>query len=311
MTALKNDIKRLINYYQMINGHSFYNTYHGHTLDHLKVVCTSLGEKQSIVYLAGDSSLDNKYWLLNRAPIKDAVNGYQDILNPAFMVPDIAYHLNNIFQTKQLNMGALNCAVEESTLANREGGFKSPAKLLPQDEFIRDNIRAEDVLIVSVGGNDIALRPSFRTIWNMLKLMKFNSKKTISDGPNAAWGMPYFVDMFNNRVGSYLKMLTSKCKPRKIIVCTIYYPDERNSNSWASKPLGMLGYNTDPGKLQEAIKQIYIHATSKIKIPGTEVIACPLFEILDGKTSQDYVERVEPSESGGLKMAEAFAKLVV
>lgn len=32
----------------------------------------------------------------------------------------------------------------------------------------------------------------------------------------------------------------------------------------------------------------------------------PLFEILDGKDTHDYVERVEPSPAGGHKMANAI-----
>jgi hypothetical protein len=37
-----------------------------------------------------------------------------------------------------------------------------------QDAFIRDHITRDDVLIVSVGGNDIALSPTLRTAVNML-----------------------------------------------------------------------------------------------------------------------------------------------
>ena len=33
----------------------------------------------------------------------------------------------------------------------------------------------------------------------------------------------------------------------------------------------------------------------------------PLFEALDGRTSEDYVERVEPSLQGGRKMAALIA----
>mmetsp|Transcript_31136 Transcript_31136/g.47234 ORF Transcript_31136/g.47234 Transcript_31136/m.47234 type:complete len:83 (+) Transcript_31136:1497-1745(+) len=42
----------------------------------------------------------------------------------------------------------------------------------------------------------------------------------------------------------------------------------------------------------------------RIRIPGSEVIPVPLFNVLDGKKSEDYVARVEPSAIGGKKMAE-------
>lgn len=51
------------------------------------------------------------------------------------------------------------------------------------------------------------------------------------------------------------------------------------------------------------ILHLYLE-NSQIKIEGTEVIPIPLFNALDGKCSQDYVARVEPSAIGGKKMAE-------
>lgn len=40
--------------------------------------------------------------------------------------------------------------------------------------------------------------------------------------------------------------------------------------------------------------------------PGTEVVPFPLFEVLDGKNTEDYLQRVEPSPSGGKKMGDAL-----
>ena len=39
-------------------------------------------------------------------------------------------------------------------------------------------------------------------------------------------------------------------------------------------------------------------------MPGSEVIPIPLFHPLNGRISGDYVARVEPSATGGRKMAE-------
>lgn len=59
-------------------------------------------------------------------------------------------------------MGCLNAAVEATSLNDR--AFN---RLLPQDAFIRDNIEPNDVLVVSVGGNDVALGPLLFTIVNL------------------------------------------------------------------------------------------------------------------------------------------------
>jgi hypothetical protein len=43
---------------------------------------------------------------------------------------------------------------------------------------------------------------------------------------------------------------------------------------------------------------------SKIEITGCDIVPIPLFHVLDGRTSTDYIARVEPSSDGGRKMAE-------
>jgi hypothetical protein len=84
-------------------------------------------------------------------------------------VQDIAYWLNKhlVDRRQGHRMVAVNGAVEESTVGDR-----ACCNLLPQDRFIRDNITENDTLIVSVGGNDIALKPAPCTIVNMLLLAR-------------------------------------------------------------------------------------------------------------------------------------------
>ena len=60
---------------------------------------------------------------------------------------------------------AINAAVEATTLNERT------LRLRPQDAFLRDNISPGDVLIVSVGGNDIALCPAPCTVASMAGLL--------------------------------------------------------------------------------------------------------------------------------------------
>ena len=86
----------------------------------------------------------------------------------------------------------------------------------------------------------------------------------------------------------------------------IYFLDERPGGSWADRVLATLGYDTNPEKLQTIIKQVFRLATQRINIPGTEVVAYPLFKVLDGKNTDDYDHRVEPSVLGGHKMGEAL-----
>mmetsp|Transcript_15554 Transcript_15554/g.25920 ORF Transcript_15554/g.25920 Transcript_15554/m.25920 type:complete len:192 (-) Transcript_15554:635-1210(-) len=125
--------------------------------------------RDGLIFLAGDSSLDNKFWFSDTAP---ALNGYEKILEPPKSRRDVAYWMNKkLAESKETadgtgSMAVINCAIEESTIGTRSCG-----NLLPQDRFIRDHITRDDVLVISLGGNDIALRPSVCTICNILSLI--------------------------------------------------------------------------------------------------------------------------------------------
>lgn len=295
----------------------FYGEYYGHQLKDLDVVHSYFRKNNhSLIFLAGDSSLDNKFWFSDKAP---AINGYENVLLPPVSKQDIAYCMNVDIVERNLpiRLAVVNCAVEESTVESR--CYNS---LLPQDHFLQENLRSDDIVVVSVGGNDIALRPTCCTILNTLNLICGTTQYCVnncscgcsiqsegfcfgflSNFCSCPPGMGYFVHLFSTKIKSYVNNLVSKTKPKLILICMIYYLDEKPGNSWAEPMLRLLGYNSNPAKLQSVIRQIFRLATKTIIIPGTRVVAVPLFEVLDGTVSSDYVQRVEPSASGGHKMA--------
>ncbi|AYV82026.1 MAG: hypothetical protein Homavirus3_4 [Homavirus sp.] len=286
-----------------INSKVYYSNYYGHKVKDLDIIYKCVknsGNNKRIVYFAGDSSLDNKHYILNKTA-EPAINGYEKVLDPPIMAKDICYHLTKcICDNNVNNTFVLNCAVEEATLGSKQYGLSQ------QDKLIQKNITSNDILIVSCGGNDLALHPSMGTIWNMFKLITFNSKEYIKRNPNGAWGMEHFVKLFRNDMTTYINELVLKTKPKKVIVCTIYYPDKNITNSWADSVLSKLDYNTDPEKLQLIIQHIHREAICKIEIEGVEIVPFPLYTILDGDISNDYVGRVEPSDQGGCKIANAL-----
>jgi len=211
----------------------------------------------------------------------------------------------------------LNAAVEESTIADRER--KGPERLHPQDIFIRDHITENDYLVVSVGGNDIALAPGFFTIVNMAVLTYLvptwairRGKAITADSINFGFGSPpglsYFVHLFRVRAKKYVEELVSINKPKKILLCMIYYLDEKVGGSWADTLLKLIGYNSNPTKLQITIAKIFELASKDLHIDGTVIEMFPLFKVLDGKDTDDYVQRVEPSVIGGKKMGTAIVE---
>ena len=311
----------------MINTATFYSEYSGHDTDFLKLLHDELRRSpagtRAAIFLAGDSSLDNKYWFNDRA---DALNGYERVLNPPYMKQDVAYWLNAELVRRGLGneLFCLNAAVEASSLNSR-----SFCSLLPQDRLIRDNITSRDYVIISVGGNDLALTPVLATVANLVPLLCCTPQWCIDNAacacpPNlhvdlgccgcglpgclvSPFGCPpglaYFVDLFGNRVRDYVLRMLGGARPKQVVVCAIYYLDVHGRGSWADCFLQAMCYDCAPSRLQSAIRQVFELATRRIRIPGVDVHAFPLFEVLDGSDTRDYAQRVEPSPRGGAKMA--------
>lgn len=304
---------------ELVSAGEYYEEYHSHPVALLARVRNGLvaqGCKQ-FIYLAGDSSLDNKHWLfkpftskttqlMNDDIFADAVNGYETILHPPRMAKDVSYWLNLEMSKRKgsKEICTIMSAIEESTVEDRSKG------LLSQDVFIREHITENDYLILSVGGNDVALRPSARTAFNMLMLTQ-SPVALIKNG--WAPGFGYFFKFFHDRVEKLVQELVGKRKPKAVLVCMIYFPDEQKGGSWADHTLGALGYNSDPSKLQLIIRTLFEKIAEKgFNIPGVDrVIPFPLFSVLDGNDHGDYLQRVEPSAEGGRKMALAFADTIL
>ena len=51
----------------------------------------------------------------------------------------------------------------------------------PQDLFLRDHIDPDDIIVASVGGNDIALAPSLMTIISLISVLKFSNAHNVKE----------------------------------------------------------------------------------------------------------------------------------
>lgn len=304
---------------------NYYNNYYGHPIEDLETIVEYFRSKKkgksSLIFLAGDSSLDNKHWFHQGAA---AVNGYENILDPPESKKDVCYWINKYIVERKLgkNMTCINSAVEESSI-----GTRACNHLQLHDKFIQGKIFKDDILVVSVGGNDIALKPNLCTIINAALLLytqnSYSMKKyacgeplscddcccgcgfsCLSNCTACPCGYGYFLHLFRTRAQTYISNLIKVTKPKKVLVCMIYYVDEKITGGWADQSMAALGYNKTPGDLQMLTRLIYENATKKIQFEGVETIAVPFFTVMDGKTSGDYCERVEPSAQGGSKMAQ-------
>lgn len=301
----------------------FYDNWHGHSVDSLRRVVEGIAAHRASaglapaarIFLAGDSTLDNKYWVSDVRPFPAATNGYEHVLDPPTSIPDVAFHLNTLLDAADAagteavasqgknSLGghpfvAVNASVEATTLGMRERG----TTLLPQDKFLRDSVGPNDVVVVCIGGNDIALQPTAKTMLAMGWLSRCSTAKNVAAG--TAWGLGHFRKLMHDDLTAYLEALTAKQKPALLVPAMLYYPDENaKAESWAGSVLRAIGYNKSAAHLQRIIDRVFIDAVSKIRLTGVAVAPVALSTALNGKDTLDYVARVEPSVQGGQKLA--------
>lgn len=299
-----------INPYQSVSAIDYYKEWSGHRIEDIEKVFQGLKKSgcTSFIFYAGDSSLDNKNWLFGEQSKTNpaayqldeisapAINGYENILKPARMIKDVDYWVNELLSEGQGPEGGRVCSImtsiEATLLRHREQG------LLPQDEFVRDHITKDDYLVVSVGGNDVALDPDEETK---------NAFARLKENPQDPQALSHLINLTGPKTKEYIEKLIEKNHPKNILVSMIYYPNE-TPGGWPTDKLTELGYYEDPKKLQNLIDFAFKNATQKIAIPGTKITPVALSEVLNGKETADYKHGVEPSVQGGKKMAELFLK---
>ncbi len=99
-----------------ISSVEFYSEYHGHKVEHLQKLLPHLRRSTGpLIWTAGDSSLDNKYWFGDK---KEAVGAYREVLRPRESICDVTYWLNYVAKERldggksENNIAAINAAGE-------------------------------------------------------------------------------------------------------------------------------------------------------------------------------------------------------
>jgi hypothetical protein len=131
---------------------AFYAAYHGHRL--YSLVASFREDGRKIIWLAGDSSLDNKHWLFwdseNKSSdpmtderyVADACNGYGKYLDKPRSICDVCFWIN-MTEEKSFDgeFVCVNTSVEASTLKDRMSGLLGP------DMLIRDFMSPQGSLV--------------------------------------------------------------------------------------------------------------------------------------------------------------------
>ena len=106
-----------------LDSRAFFGEYHGHPIAALEKIEEHLraagrGDR-AILFLVGDSTMVNKYWLRGSEP---ACNGYELALRPPRASPDVTHHLNKVILDHGL--GPALCAVNAALAASYSAGWR-------------------------------------------------------------------------------------------------------------------------------------------------------------------------------------------
>lgn len=276
-----------------IDSGRMYDTYYGHPVEHLQhIIDNKSDEITTIVYLAGDSSLDNKHWIPEneRLPVSSKISKFMT-REYAKCKPDVAYWVNRVSPSYILCM---NCAVEEAKIST-----KINHGLNAQDILIRDNITKDDVLVISIGGNDVALASDISTILAMGCLLYITTALP-------KW---YLLHKFKTQLREYIEKLTTVTQPKTIILCSIYYPC-KYGNGWSTRFLDRISYDTNPELIHQFIDDFHEYVIDGLVGELDNVHSLKLSDILDWETSEHYISRVEPSSTGGKCIAKEIIQII-
>jgi hypothetical protein len=186
------------------------------------------------------------------------------------------------------------------------------------DYIVQTLMTNNDNIIISIGNNDIAmsknhiLKNSLTTI-----IQKWNSEnsiediKDLKDIKDIESDLQNFIIHYKDNIKKYIKSITRFNKPKKILICTIYYfnAGESVDSFWGDKIIEQ-NFLCKPDLHKSFINYIHENATEKLANElnlefkkTTKVSAIKLSDVLDGTDPNDYKFRVEPSEKGGRKIA--------
>ncbi|CAD7951874.1 unnamed protein product [Amoebophrya sp. A120] len=189
----------------------------------------------------------------------------------------------------------VNSAVEESTLSSRASG------LLPQDKFVSNHLKPHDILLVSVGHNDMAFLHVQQAAWVL--------QEGTTDEKLTQLAVENFSHIYKEDTERYINTVLGDSTCKMVVVCMLYHLDENDEAfSWwemGFQALGLIGNPENKRRMKVVQHALFEHALKQLQIPNAgKVVPLELSRALDGTNSLMYANRVEPSVLGGEKLAD-------
>lgn len=305
-----------------------------------------------LIFMAGDSTLYNRHWVAHnrhaQADVESSFHkpkaepvdkGLAQFLKEEdqFQLKDMTYWVSYWLRSKTptgSSPGVINVSVEERALKDSVDDFPKP-EIARQDQLVRENLRSNDTLLVSIGGNDILLKPD---IWMISAAAWMWLVMKVGHVDRHTWGIRTFVGIFKDKVQDYIFSLLPEDNakwPHKIMVMFPYLPSydkvkqsghsdggHSQGSEWASPILEKIGYFDEAkrGQMVQVMREVYRQSyalqreltqkLAKIKPENPpRVIMFAGYKWLDGSVPDAYEALVEPNILGGAILGHAITSL--
>ncbi|MES2217613.1 MAG: SGNH/GDSL hydrolase family protein [Pseudomonadota bacterium] len=258
----------------------------------------NLDKKLQIITLLGDSTIDNKFWVneLFGAPQLSVVENLIEML-PEHVIHDYS---RDGFTTQDV----LNGAYEDKVLAIKKYSLY-PHEFLQPLKLAEESIKKSQYVIVSVGGNNVReflMEAGNLEDWLRSDFINDNFEKMLAKLRNEYVEIVHRIRTLNNSA--------------RIILMTQYYPSESQHDYKIYQFMQELGEILDFGVssnncmtvIHEIMKMIYNNIFERI--PTENLVVADITSSLNLYDDTNYVCQIEPSGSGGKKIAQMLKFMV-
>lgn len=257
-----------------LDNEKYYITYDGHLPEHIQYIRNKYLEKgkNKFVYLTGESLFDNKRYIKTKS---DTI--YKNIFEKEYVLNDIENQLN----VKLLyDYVCLNCSYSDSSLTDRN------KRIYENDNFVRDNISTDDMLLIGLNGSDFFER----TNQDLVSKISYTLEHPVEENKS----LLFICEYIHDNLKKYIDNLTKFQYPGKIIVFCYLYPSE-NEDKALDTIFNLNGYKKRPTRFKNMLNFIFKYLILKFK----DIKFIQLDKVISCKDNSLYSGKLRLNEKGG------------
>lgn len=288
-----------LHFYDDTNGHLFEDVHALHRAVRMLLMERQAEETDSssvdnnngsgVIWLVGDSILDNKRRVISNSFNASPCNGYERIFvgdTTGLIVEDVAFCINKLLSLKSekrwicINTAVANTGFQShldciSSIPSSSSPFSSPVsspasspvmgmmmmddyERIYQDRFVQKHLEENDIVIVALGFDELLFEMIAGDDVSSWWIRNHAEIENILDG--TAFGMEPLIEHVRSSLENLITLITQNTIPRLVILCGIPFLSSSNK------------------KYDAIMMSLFRHAICHVCIRDVKIFYLPLFE---------------------------------